>query len=386
MPSNIINSPFSTSIAPGHGKAVLSILPPGVPSLSALSYRYPLKLISRIPACRLDSKYPASATTPVHLYLISYGGGLLPGDHINVSIELQPRSRLVITTPQGSTKLYKTESQAKRGKNDTRISDASKLDRSQQVINVALSAESGICYLPDPVVPFEKSKYEQLQHFTLLLGEDSSSLSSQPFKDRIEQKDCHRPSLCVLDWVTEGRSARGEKWSFSLWQGRNEVWAQDCKTGKKRLLLRDTVTLSDETSASNEQDMPNGVGKQHMHQAIPSPTSTPSIAARTAPHGVLGTLILYGPLFDSLSSFFMEEFSAQPRIGAHYSSPSKSADETDTNKHSKVAWTAALVRSGFVVVKFGAPDFESAKRWLGGMLRREGSVEKEFGDEALSYL
>ncbi|EEP75547.1 conserved hypothetical protein [Uncinocarpus reesii 1704] len=382
MPSNIINSPFSTSIPPGHGEVVLSILPPGIPSISILSYRYPLKLISRIPACRLDSKYPASATRPVHLYLLSYGGGFLPGDHIEVSIKLQPRSRLVVTTPQGSTKIYKTESQAER---DKRTVPGSKLDRSQQIINVELSAESGLCYLPDPAVPFEKSRYEQIQRFTLLEGEDLSRTTAPSAKDGEKDKSCHLASLCVLDWVTEGRSARGENWAFDLWEGRNEVWVRDCKTGKTRLLVRDTVILSDETSASNENDTPNGDIRQHKRQAQFSATPLP-ISSRTAPHGVLGTLILYGPLFDSLSACFMEEFSSMPRIGNRYGPSSQPAHETGTSKTSNVTWTAARVRSRFVIVKFGAPDFESAKCWLGGILRKEGSVQKEFGEEALLYL
>jgi urease accessory protein len=44
------------------------------------------------------------------------------------------------------------------------------------------------------------------------------------------------------------------------------------------------------------------------------------------------------------------------------------------------------VRGGFVLVKFGAADFETAKDWLGGALREEGSVANEFGEEALSCL
>ncbi|EER24496.1 urease accessory protein UreD containing protein [Coccidioides posadasii C735 delta SOWgp] len=382
MPSNnIVNSPFSTSIAPGRGEVVLSILPPGIPSLSTLSYRYPLKLLSRVPGCELDSKFPASATTPVHLYLLSYGGGLLPGDHIDVTIKLRPRSRLIVTTPQGSTKIYKTESQAKRGDVARRGTNVSKLDRSQQIINVELSTESAILYLPDPSVPFERSKYEQIQRFTLLQGERSP----QPVTDDIEAKRAHQASLCLLDWVTEGRSARGEKWSFDLWEGRNEIWARDCRTSKSRLLVRDTVTLCKEGSTiPDENGTPRRDDNLRRRQAYLS-TAPLSIASRTASHGVLGTLILYGPVFESLSTFFMEKFSSLPRIGTRLSS-SPDSEAKSKSKDSDITWTAARVRSGFVIVKFGAPDFESAKRWLGSIFREEGSVEKEFGDEALSYL
>ena len=53
---------------------------------------------------------------------------------------------------------------------------------------------------------------------------------------------------------------------------------------------------------------------------------------------------------------------------------------------SEVTWTAARVRAGFVLVKFGAKDFETAKDWLGGLLREEGSIIREFGEEALFCL
>ncbi|KAI1914485.1 hypothetical protein LOZ53_001617 [Ophidiomyces ophidiicola] len=370
MASNILNSPFSTAIPPGHGKVVLSVLPPGIPSLSTLSYKYPLKLISRVSTCNSET----STVSPLHLYVLSYGGGLLPGDHINVCIELKPHSKLVVTTPQGSTKIFKTGPRLSQKGSPPGVADNLKSDRSQQIVNVDLCPESSLCYLPDPAVPFKNSKYEQIQLFTFLEGEYCGS--QEPIENELPNRKSRRPSLCILDWVTEGRSARGEKWSFDLWHSRNEVWVKDCKTGRKRLLLRDNLTLSNEAGPSD----PGAESRAHP-LAMP-----PSIIARTAPHTVLGTLILYGPLFDSLSAFFMNAFSSEPRIGARNWSSNKSSVEQSAQKPPIITWTAAQVRSGFVLVKFGAPDFESAKRWLGGMLREEGSIMKEFGDEALSYL
>ena len=48
-------------------------------------------------------------------------------------------------------------------------------------------------------------------------------------------------------------------------------------------------------------------------------------------------------------------------------------------------WTAAQVR-GFVMVKLGGVEIDETRRWLGDMLRREGSVEREFGHQALLCL
>lgn len=364
MPPSTLKSPFPPSsevVSAGRGEVVLAVLAPNNPTITKESYQYPLKLVSRTPAFTPDSKYPSSATTPVHLYLLTYGGGLLPCDHIDLSITLRPRSRLVVTTPQGSTKIYKT---------DAKHSHPS--GKSGQYLNVELGSQAGLCYLPEPTVPFESSRYEQVQRFTVLRGDQASEGTGGE-----DNPDVLPPSLCVLDWVTQGRVTRGENWSFHEWTGRNEVWVQDCKTKKKKLLLRDTVTLSDDHLTTE--------GVQSETDKIP--TSLP-IADRVHPHGIVGTLILHGPLFESLASFIMQEFISQPRIGGRDWSLSASAAQLSESKKSKgdVVWTAARVRHSFVLVKFGAPTFEAAREWLSEIVRREGSVENEFGDEALGCL
>ncbi|KNG88633.1 urease accessory protein UreD [Aspergillus nomiae NRRL 13137] len=106
-----IKSPFESSIAKhGQGNVVLSLLPPSNPTLTTLTYKYPLKLLTRTPGyVPQSSALSCPASRPVHLYLLTYGGGLLPGDHIEVSIKLEQFTRMVVTTPQGTTKIYKTE-------------------------------------------------------------------------------------------------------------------------------------------------------------------------------------------------------------------------------------------------------------------------------------
>ncbi|KAL4871048.1 hypothetical protein BDV12DRAFT_164656 [Aspergillus spectabilis] len=350
-----VKSPFESSIAkPGQGKVVLSLLPPANPSLSTLTYKYPLKLLTRAPGFVPQSTL-TSASQPVHLYLLTYGGGFLPGDEINVSITLEPRTRLVVTTPQGSTKIFKTEPTPGRTLSD----------KSRQSLDVRIGAEAALCYLPDPSAPFKDSRYEQIQTFTIENTLKSSS----------------RASLCVLDWVTQGRTSRGENWDFHLWKGKNEIWLSDESTSlntgnkKRKLLLRDSLILNDENTAT----------KQLKTQETHPPKSL--IRDRTSPHGVIGTLILYGPVFESLSSFLVERFTSLPRIGArNWSSSGPAAVEAPKNYNSQVTFTAARVRAGCVLVKFGAADFETAKDWLGGILREEGSIAREFGEEALFCL
>lgn len=272
------------------------------------------------------------AVQPVHLYLLSYGGGLLPGDHISVDIRLTARTRMVITTPQGSTKIFKTEAQKygryeagqTKGEVGSGAASHNAREMSRQTLDVQIGKSAGLCYLPDPTSPFKDSRYEQRQRF--FINDDAS--------------------LCVLDWVTQGRAARGEDWSFDAWTGRNEIWTEDSARGSRRkLLLRDLLVL--EAAA----DLP--------------------IKNRTHPHGIVGTVILYGKLFARLSEFLVHTFNAQPRIRR------VPAPNPET-----VMWTAARVRGVFVVVKFGAPDFDTAQQWLGDLLREGESIEREFGEEA----
>lgn len=356
-----VKSPFESTIAkPGHGEVTLSLLPPSVPTVKSLTYKYPLKLLTSSPAFVPESSALPSPTQPVHLYMLTYGGGLMPGDHIDVTVNLDPNTRMVVSTPQGSTRVFKTETNADvKHHRSTRAHELS--DMSQQKVDFNIGKGASLCYLPDPSVPFKDSRYQQFQTFTV----DATA----------EGND--RGSLCVLDWVTQGRTSRGENWDFQLWRGRNEVWSRDAK-GEKKLLLRDSVILHDEVDDIFPQD-----GQQDSARLS-------EIRERTYPHGVVGTLILYGPVFDNLSTFLMRRFTSQPRIGernwASSARPAESLVNSPSGDGQNVTWSASRVRSSFVIVKFGAEDFETAKHWLGDLLREEGSVVKEFGEEALHSL
>jgi urease accessory protein len=116
---------------------------------------------------------------------------------------------------------------------------------------------------------------------------------------------------------------------------------------------------------------------------------------------LLGTLILAGPLLAPLSAFFLAEFAAQPRIGARdFRSAAAQLEDAETavsdeeawrkerwrqEREDGVVWSAARVR-GCTVVKFGAETVEGGRRWVGGMIAREGSVVEVFGEEAVMCL
>jgi urease accessory protein len=329
-------SPFAgfTSV-PGEGAIELSLLPPRKQVLKTLTYQYPLKLIVPDP-----HRAPNEQGDPITvIFLLTYGGGLVGGDRINLRVDLAAQTKLVLLT-QGSTKIFKSPSR-------TVVSG--------QTIRVKVGRGAAVCYLPDPTQPFGESVYEQCQTFEV----DTKGSSS----------------LCVLDWVNEGRKARGESWALHSWKGRNEVRELEPEDkARGRLLLRDVVILSDNQQAQQG----NG------------------LLDKTSGMGVFGTLIMYGPIFKNLGDYFMDEFSSQPRIGAKNWSGESSSRESlpeevrrDKRQEQEQAdgllWTAARVR-GFVLVKFGAREVDGARKWLAAVFRQEGSVEKEFGHQALFCL
>lgn len=342
-----MNSPFPPSTStPGLGKLTVHLLPNGHSHITNIEYQYPLKLITP------PRNYQQDRSALV--FLLSYGGGLVAGDTVNLSIDVQAGSRLSVVT-QGHTKIFKSPHP------DT---------VTRQNLDVSIGDGAALCLLPDPVQPFADSVYEQAQVFRLA-GEGAS--------------------LCLLDWVTQGRGARGEDWSLVRWTGLNEIWwsataaaassplPSAAPARKGRLLVRDAVKLDARSAALSA-----AVGdlRATMHGL-----------------GIFGTLILRGPLMRSLGDFFLAEFAALPRIGARdwRTDEARRLAEDEGAKDPREVWRAGRLRMerdegflwsaasvrGCVVVKFGAATVEAGRMWIGSMLVREESIAAHFGDQAL---
>lgn len=360
-----MNNPFAPSTSkPGHGSIILDLLPPASPVLRTVTYQYPLKLIAPEPlpiAPNSPLSYTPRTVNTVHtVFVLTYGGGLVAGDTITLRVALAPATRLTLLT-QGSTKIFKAPGPDPK-------------HRSGQTTDVRVAPGAALCFLPDPVQPFAESGFVQKQRYILL----------EPQSE--EERARGTGSLCVLDWVSEGRSARGEHWDFYTYVSRNEVWLapagaplepKDWESAEKgRLLLRDNVILHNEGTGGG------------------GPASAGTIVGRMDELAVFGTLIVHGPVFERLGKYFMDEFAAMPRIGAkkwHTTSAgvqeltpdeARRAARLQQEADDGVLWTAAAVR-GSVLVKFGAKSVEGARRWLGNMIKGEGTVEKEFGERAV---
>jgi urease accessory protein len=125
--------------------------------------------------------------------LSSFGGGLVAGDEISVTLNLGEGTCCFLST-QASTKVY-------RNPNSRPCSHH---------LRAQLGRGSLLALTPDPIQAFRGSNYRQHQEF--LLAPESG--------------------LVLVDWLSSGRAASGERWSFSRLQSRNEV-----SFGKSRVLL-----------------------------------------------------------------------------------------------------------------------------------------------------
>ena len=162
---------------------------------------------SAVLACR--SGTPLSLLTPrsrgdsVWAYTSSFGGGMVAGDNIQIDIQVDPGATCFLGS-QASNKIYRNP----RGLPCTHRLSASIGERSLLVL------------APDPVQCFAEASYEQQQTFHL----------------------APNANLVLVDWLSAGRLARGERWSFNRYASRNEVFC-----ASRRALL-DAIDLDARTA------------------------------------------------------------------------------------------------------------------------------------------
>jgi urease accessory protein len=157
--------------------------------------RSPLSLLT--PRCRGES---------VWAYTSSYGGGMVAGDQTRLQVTIDRGASCFLST-QASTKIYRNP--ARRACNHT--------------FEAQLAADSLLVLAPDPVQCFAESAYEQTQTFHL----------------------AETANLVLVDWISGGRSARGERWSFRRYSSRNQVYRNS------RCVLLDSLLLESADGLTN---------------------------------------------------------------------------------------------------------------------------------------
>ena len=154
---------------------------------------------------------PRSRGPSVWAYLSSFGGGLVNGDQTSLGVRLGPNARAFLST-QASTKVFRS--------------------RFGQPATFNLRATIGpgglLAAVPDPVQCFAGSVYEQRQEFYL---EGNAA-------------------LVLVDWVSAGRVARGERWAFTRFRSRTDIFLD-----RERILL-ESLLLDPE-----QGDLLSGMGR-----------------------------------------------------------------------------------------------------------------------------
>lgn len=130
------------------------------------------------------------------VYTSSLGGGLVDGDQLSVDLDVGPGASALLSS-QGSTRVYRSP----RGCLNT------------------LSARVGegalLALVPDPTTCFADARYTQRQDVRLAPG----------------------ASLVVMDLLTAGRTAMGERWAFSHFASTLRVHHADRALLDERWLL-----------------------------------------------------------------------------------------------------------------------------------------------------
>jgi urease accessory protein len=161
-----------TTFAASAGTAVLKFAHSGSETVLVRAFaRSPAKLIAT-----------RARGATCWIYAATFGGGIVGGDAIHLTAEVGSDARALLTT-QASTKVYRS------------------LRPSRQAITASVGARGLLAVVPDPIVCFADADFTQTQQY-----------------------DLHADgSLVMVDWMTSGRHANGERWAFSRYESRTIV-------------------------------------------------------------------------------------------------------------------------------------------------------------------
>jgi len=195
----VLPDPAASSVALAPGAGSLEVLRRGQRSVvTRAAAASPLRFLT-----------PRNHGSAAWIYAATYGGGLVGGDAVSLDLSVGPDATAMLST-QASTKVYRSP----RGTSHT--------------LNATVSSGALLALLPDPVVCFAASAYRQRQRV------------------RLEGDG----ALVLMDCVSSGRHARGERWCFDRYSSRLEVYLDG------RLAVLDSIALDPE-----DGDLPTRLGR-----------------------------------------------------------------------------------------------------------------------------
>ncbi|MFL5274748.1 MAG: urease accessory protein UreD [Anaeromyxobacteraceae bacterium] len=200
----------------------------------------------------LSAVVSCAAASPLHLFTprprgeavwavaTTHGGGLVAGDAIDLEVEVGPGATALLST-QSNTRVYRSTGATATQRLVARVAEG-----------------AALAVLPEPTTPFAGARLAASQRFVLAAG----------------------ASLLLVDALSEGRGARGERWAFTACASRNEIEVAG------RPVLADAVRLV------------AGEG--------------PSPAARMGEFALLATVVALGPAMAAGAARILAEHASAP--------------------------------------------------------------------------
>eukprot|EP00930_Biecheleria_cincta_P027260 TRINITY_DN19144_c0_g1_i2.p1 TRINITY_DN19144_c0_g1~~TRINITY_DN19144_c0_g1_i2.p1 ORF type:complete len:623 (-),score=89.83 TRINITY_DN19144_c0_g1_i2:55-1923(-) len=219
---------------PQHGSASLAAAcVEGRTALVRVRHAAPARLLPMQPAA-IDRSGAAWCA------LGSFGGGLLGGDAVDLTLSVGCGASLALVT-QASTKVYRTKRDCQPAR---------------QNLEANVAAGGLLVVAPDPLVPFADSSYAQRLRFCLESGEMPAS-------------------IVVVDWLGSGRVATGERWAFRRYSSRAELfWKQDGVSQTERADLVESLVIE-------AGDEPNSMGPRGLDVAARLHKAAMRLASRS---------------------------------------------------------------------------------------------------------
>ena len=232
----------------GYGKIVATSSPRAgnksiATNLTEISHSSPMRLV---PSRR---SYPTHYKTKTNyeaavVHLSSYGGGFVPGDNIELDIDVRGNGAVVYVLTQGGTRIYRPGDQFRQHGNYSHrnqrqlngsLYNSSKAKLCKSRIHCTVEPGSTLFFLPDPTVPYYQTSFEEQRVYNCKYSESESGLSMG--------------SIIAVDWYGSGRrqstGLENERWAFDYLSTRAElnVINQQVEHDRAEPILIESMTL-----------------------------------------------------------------------------------------------------------------------------------------------
>ncbi|KAL9936678.1 hypothetical protein V8E36_004746 [Tilletia maclaganii] len=208
---------------------------------SHLEFAFPLKLIHpRTSSHNANAQIQPASNAVAALYIVSYGGGLVSGDQVELDIDVGSACTL-LTLTQGSTKVFKMRTRSATRKED--------IEWTSQYFRYLVRPEACLLVLPDPVTPYSSARYAQTQRFDIRSASTSSLLVLDWFTPGRVYYDPASPQQPVRESKARRSGKEGELWDFLAYSSRNEFRIEGKVIARDALLL-DNPSESDRVDGS----------------------------------------------------------------------------------------------------------------------------------------